>query len=91
MSRVAFSLGFSSMEPKRRALRPIAPHACHDDTRRLPVIPDENCFRKGLVEFHKGQARISCREFPSHQMIKLAHSEVVAADSPHNFSKVVKR
>ncbi len=27
MSRVAFSLGFSSIEPKRRALRTIASHA----------------------------------------------------------------
>jgi hypothetical protein len=67
MSRVAFSLGFSSMEPKRRALRPIASHARHGDARRLPVNLDENRIRKELVEFHKGQSRISCWEFPSHQ------------------------
>jgi hypothetical protein len=41
------------------------PH--HGDACGLPVNPDENCNRKGLVEFHKGQSRISCREFPSHQ------------------------
>jgi hypothetical protein len=52
MSRVPFSLGFSSMEPKRRALRPIASHARHGDARRLPVNPDENRIRRELVEFH---------------------------------------
>jgi hypothetical protein len=42
------------MEPKRRALRPIALHARHGDARRLPVNLDENRIRKELVEFHKG-------------------------------------
>ncbi len=60
MSRVAFSLGFSSMEPKSRALRPIASYVRHGDARRLPVNPEENRIRKEPVEFHKGQSRISC-------------------------------
>jgi hypothetical protein len=79
------------MEPKRRALRPIASHARHGDARRLPVNPDENYIGKGLVEFHKGQSRISWGIPLAPIMIELAHSEVVAPDSPHYFSKVVKR
>jgi hypothetical protein len=52
------------MESKRRPLRPIVSHARHGDARRLPVNLDENRIRKELVEFHKGQSRISCWEFP---------------------------
>jgi hypothetical protein len=37
MSRVAFSPGFSSMDPKRRALRPIAAHTRYGDAGALPV------------------------------------------------------
>jgi hypothetical protein len=49
MGGVAFSLEFSSMEPKRRALRPIASHARHGDARRLPVNPDEKLYQTVVI------------------------------------------
>jgi len=64
MTRVPFSPGFRSMEPNEARCdqsRHAVAMAVHADFLR---IPDENCIRKDLVEFHRGQSRILAYEIP---------------------------
>jgi hypothetical protein len=77
------------MDPKRRALRPIAAHTRYGDAGALPVnLPMKTESEKGWSNLIKGIHGFLLRHPLSTIIIKLADSEMVAADSAQYSSKV---